>query len=216
VKPREHVLFGAKDSGSASTEIALQWAGVPYRVVTAATWERSSDLAALRAANPLQQIPTLVLPNGAVLTESAAILLHLGWAYPQSGLLPRDATLRAQVMRALVYIAANCYANVSLSDYPERWLPNASRATQLKLRAGARSQLHRAWALFADQFHTHRSDRGGLMEESLNAADILAVVVSKWSGTRQNLTRRRPQFVAALRRLEQHPRIAPVLQQHWR
>ncbi len=214
-KKNVHVLFGAKNSGSAAAEIALEWAGLPYRVVTAATWEPHSALKELRRANPLQQIPTLVLPDGSVLTESAAILIHLGLAHPNSGLLPKDPTQRAQVLRALVFIAANCYSQVSIGDYPERWLPKASEAAQKTLRAGARAQLHRAWAKFADQLHTDASGQGGLFGNALTAADVLAVVVSKWSGTRQYLARRRPAFLAALKRIEQHPRITPVFARHW-
>jgi GST-like protein len=212
---KEHLLFGAKNSGSAAAEIALEWAGRPYRVVTAATWEAGSALKELRRANPLQQIPTLVLPNGSVLTESAAILIHLGLAHPKSGLLPKDPSQRAQVIRALVFIAANCYSQISISDYPERWLPKADDAAQKALRAGARAQLHRAWATFADQFHVDPSGQGGLFGAELTAADVLAVVVSKWSGTRQYLARRRPAFAAALKRIEQHPRITPVFARHW-
>lgn len=211
----EHLLYGAKNSGSASAEIALEWAKVPYRVVTAATWEPKSALKDLRRANPLQQIPTLVLPEGSVLTESAAILIHLGLAHPKSGLLPRDPSQRAQVIRALVFIAANCYSQVSISDYPERWLTEAKKPTVEALRTGARAQLHRAWVMFADQFHVNQSSQGGLFGEDLNAADVLAVVVSRWSGARQHLTRRRPKFLAALKRIEQHPRIAPVFARQW-
>jgi GST-like protein len=222
----QHLLFGSKGSGSAMAEVALEWAGLPYQLVTAATWEPDSALKALRKANPLQQIPTLVLPDGSVLTESAAILMHLGLSHPKSGLLPKEAKERAQILRALVFIAANCYSQISICDYPERWLPQgrnkigeageaAARQAQEALRKGARAQLHRAWAMFANQFHTHTGHRGGLFGNELNAADVMAAVVSKWSGTRQYLARCRPAFVAALKRIEQHPRVAPVFARHW-
>ncbi len=80
-------LYGAKGSGSAAIEAALVLCGADYRVVTAATWEPDSALAELRRVNALQQIPTLVLDDGSVLTESAAILIHLGLVHPASGLL---------------------------------------------------------------------------------------------------------------------------------
>jgi GST-like protein len=211
----ELVLYGAKSSGSAAIEMALAWVKQPYRVVTAATWEPKSALKELRRANPLQQVPTLALPDGAVLTESAAILIHLGLTHPKSGLLPKDPAERAQVIRALVYIAANCYSQISISDYPERWLPEAKKPAVEALRTGARAQLHRAWVMFADQFHVNTSKEGGLFGEDLTAADLLAVVVSRWSGARQFLMRRRPKFLAALKRIEKHPRVAPVFDRHW-
>ncbi|MEO8103175.1 MAG: glutathione S-transferase N-terminal domain-containing protein, partial [Betaproteobacteria bacterium] len=105
-----YALFGSAGSGSAVVEIALERTGAPYRIVTASTWEPASEVATLRVRNPLQQIPTLQLDDGSVLTESAAILIHLGLAFPEARLLPADASQRAQAIRGLVYIAANCYA----------------------------------------------------------------------------------------------------------
>lgn len=77
-------------------------------------------------ANPKGQIPTLILLDGTVLTESAAILISLGLQYPQAGLLPKADGERALAIRGLVFIAANCYAAVSVSDYPARWTTSSS------------------------------------------------------------------------------------------
>jgi GST-like protein len=207
----EHVLYGSRGSGSAVAELALEWAGLPFRIVNAAQWEPGPDFEALKKINPLAQIPTLVLPGGSVLTESAAILIHLGLAQPQSGLLPAEATARAMVLRALVFIAADCYAAVSVSDYPERWCTEPDEATCARVRLAARAQLHRAWEMFADQFDSTPFLFGG----EPCAADLLAVVVSKWSGARAHLQAARPAFLATLLRIEAHPRVAPVLARHW-
>ncbi len=117
-----YTLFGTIGSGSAAVEAALELAQLPYRVVRASSWERDSAQAELLVANPLGQIPTLRLPDGGVLTESAAILIHLGLEHPASGLLPAQSGARAQEIRGLVYIAANCYSAISIIDYPERWI----------------------------------------------------------------------------------------------
>ena len=95
-----YTLFGSKASGSASVECALEMTGVPYRIVEAASWEDNAALAELARANPLKQIPTLVLPDGTVLTESAAILMHLGFAFPSAGLLSSVPTDRDLALRA--------------------------------------------------------------------------------------------------------------------
>lgn len=206
-----HVLYGSRGSGSAAIEVALGLCALPYRVVRAATWEPDSALDELGRVNPLRQVPTLQLPDGSVMTESAAILIHLGLAHPASHLLPADSGQRAQVLRGLVFIAANCYAAIGINDYPERWTTATTKPAQAKVRQGARLQLHRHWEMFADTF----AARPWLSGDELGALDILATVVSKWAGTRKHLALHRPAFLATLQRIEAHPAAAPVFAQHW-
>jgi hypothetical protein len=73
-----YTLYGYKGSGSAAVEAALQRIAVPYKTIKAASWDPQSAVQELTRVNPLAQVPTLVLPDGTVLTESAAILIHLG------------------------------------------------------------------------------------------------------------------------------------------
>ncbi len=147
-----YTLFGTKGSGSASTEAALALANIEFRSVDAASWDAGPGRDELTRVNPLCQIPTLELPDGSVLTESAAILLHLGLTHPASGLLPTDAAARAQAIRGLVYIAANCYAAIGIIDYPERWCADADEATNKRIKAGSTQRLHYLWEVFADTF----------------------------------------------------------------
>lgn len=204
-------LFGSPGSGSAAIEVALDWAGLPFELVRAATWEPDSALEALTQVNPLRQIPTLCLPDGTVISESVAILIFLGTQHPNSDLLPTASAPLARALRGLVYIAANCYSAVSISDFPERWCQPSSQATAARVRQGARAQLHQHWTLFADLF----PDQPFLLGEAPGALDVLAAVVSKWSGTRQHLAQARPAFLATLQRIEQHPRVRPVFERHW-
>jgi GST-like protein len=206
-----YTLYGIEGSGSASVEIALLRCRVPFRIVRAASWEPGSDLDELAIVNPLKQIPTLRLPDGSVLSESAAILIHLGLDHPDAELLPNDAALRAQAIRGLVYIAANCYAAISVIDYPERWTSDHSKAAREHVRAGARARLHANWQIFADQFAAYPFLGG----DSPGALDYLAAVVSKWSGTRAYLKANRPEFFATLERIERHASVAPVFARHW-
>lgn len=206
-----YTLYGSQGSGSAAVEAALTLAGQPFRIVRASSWEADSAIDELARVNPLKQIPTLVLPDGSVLTESAACLLHLGLVHPDSGLLPDDAGQRAQSIRALVFIAANCYAGVSISDYPERWLADPDEPTARRIRQGTRAQLHRLWEIFADTF----GGRPFIAGERPGAADLLAAVVSRWSGTRAHVRQHRPDFLALVERVETHPDVAAVFARHW-
>ena len=71
-------LYGRPRWGSAIVEAQLVWYGLPFE------FEEVGDLLhdpaarqALEKVNPLAQIPTLVLPDGRVMSESAAISLVL-------------------------------------------------------------------------------------------------------------------------------------------
>jgi GST-like protein len=206
-----YTLFGTKGSGSAAAEAALTVAGVEFRSIDAASWDPGPGRDELTRVNPLCQIPTLLLPDGSVLTESAAILIHLGLAHPASGLLPPSAADRAQALRGLVYVAANCYAAIGIIDYPERWCADADKETNKRIKAGATQRLHYLWDVFADTFPA-RPFLGG---QRIGALDLLAAVVSKWSGSRKHLAAARPEFSALLARIESEPRVAPIFARHW-
>ena len=199
-------FYGAKGSGAAAAEAALRIADVPFRWVEAASWEPGKGLEELKRVNSLAQIPTLLLEDGAVMTESAAILIWLGLHYPKSGLLPSDP---AQAIRGLVYIAANCYSAIGIIDYPARYCAPCDDPMSERIRAGAKSRLHEYWRIFADEFGTHMNPA------QPGALDLLVAVVSRWSGTRAHLKESRPAFHAMLEKVEADPRIAAIFQRHW-
>ena len=71
-------LYGEPGWGSVLTEAQLDWYGIDYE------FERVGDLfkspgsrQKVSEINPIAQIPTLVMADGTVMTESAAITLHL-------------------------------------------------------------------------------------------------------------------------------------------
>lgn len=205
-------LYGTPGAGSASTEAALEIIGLPYRTVDAASWKPDSPgLAELKQVNPIAQIPTLVLDDGSVLSESAAILIELGLRYPQSGLLATDPGRRAQQIRGLVSIAANCYAGIGILDFPERWYPDPDEAVKEAMQQRGRARLYELWEMFADQYPASP----WLSGQRLGALDVLAATVSKWSGARQALAASRPEFTALLARIEADPRVAPVWARNW-
>jgi GST-like protein len=203
-------LFGAERSGSAAIEMALTLCGAEYRLVPASSWEAGAGQDELKRLNPLMQVPTLIIPGGGVLTESAAILTHLGLAFPLSGLLAHEVLERGQQLRALAYITTNCYASIGLIDYPERWLPDADPAQLDRLVAGARRKLHSQWEVFSDVF----DNPVAWHPQAPGAVEMLAVVVSQWSGARNHLQGARPGFHSSLETVDRHPVVSAVLQRH--
>ncbi|MBI6911461.1 glutathione S-transferase [Pseudomonas sp. ICBG1301] len=203
-----YTLYGTDDSGSCMIEIALQRCAVPWHRVEASSWQEGEGTEALARINPLKQIPTLVTPDGQVLTESAAILIYLGLAFPASDLLAGN---RAQILRGLLYITANCYSAIGIIDYPQRWLGNADEALQAQLVSGTRRYLHQAWVVFADQFAEQLFAPGNVP----NALGIMAAAVSHWDEAREVLTALAPSFAQSLAQVDADPIVAPVFARHW-
>ena len=203
-----YTLYGIDESGSCMIEIALQRCAVPWHRVDASSWQDGEGSAALARINPLKQIPTLVTPDGQVLTESAAILIHLGLEYPASDLLAGN---RAQIIRGLVYIAANCYSAIGIIDYPQRWLGDVNETVQAQLVTGTRRYLHQAWVVFADQF----ADQLLAANNTPNALGLMAAAVSRWDEARDALNGLAPGFAQTLAQVDADPLVAPVFARHW-
>jgi GST-like protein len=206
-----YTLYGIEGSGSAAIEVALARTGAQWTRVRAASWEPGPEFDRLLALNPTGLVPTLVLPDGSVMTESAAILVHLAEAHPDARLLPASPPARAQALRGLVFVTAHCYAAIGVIDYPERWCADCDADTAQRIRAGTRARLHRSWEIFADTFPA----RPWLSGAEPGALDFFAAVVSKWSGTRSHLAGARPAFHAVLQSIDEHPEVAPVFHRHW-
>ncbi len=91
------VLHGYFRSGTTyRVRLALNWKGVPYDVVPVNLLEGAQSSADYLSKNPQGLVPALEV-DGALLTQSPAILEWIEEAYPQRPLLPSDPIQRAKV-----------------------------------------------------------------------------------------------------------------------
>src|ERR1700683_1604879 len=79
-------LYGRPGSGSLAVQVALEEIGAAYERIWVG--REPAAVEAFRAVNPAGRVPALVLPDGTVMFESAAMLMHLA-SQPQSRLAPR-------------------------------------------------------------------------------------------------------------------------------
>jgi len=118
-------IYGVPGYGSTISELMLTLAGVRYSFINVDGYDKPGPAREqLEKLNPLCQVPTLVLENGTVMTESAAVALMLLDDHPE--LAPAPGTPeRNRFLRLLVWMVANVYPTFTYADYPERWAPGA-------------------------------------------------------------------------------------------
>ena len=115
-------LIGSLDCGSIIAELAMALAGLHCTTTDIPYLKDGPGRERLLSLNPLGQVPTLVLENGTVMTESAAIVLYVNDLVPAAGLLPPvGAPDRAAVLNRFIWLVAAIYPTFTYGDDPGRW-----------------------------------------------------------------------------------------------
>jgi GST-like protein len=194
-------LYGCKGCGSVVVEALLDLAGESYtRSIFA--WDDKEGWERLKAVNPLAQVPTLVLDDGTVMTESAGIALWLAERYSKMELLPDDASQRALTYRWMVSFATNIYVPIIVGDFPDRWVDGDDAQESLKGRALQR--LKNAWLAFEDSI----APAPFLLGNRMSVLDVYVAMIARWRPGRAWLTEHCPSAMSAVAATEAHHSIA--------
>lgn len=199
-------LFAARGAGSTVVEAALRLCGAPYEaVMVSLPWTDEPEAERLRAINPLRQAPTLILPGSEVMTESAAMILHLADRYPQAGLVPSpNDPRRPRFLRWLMFVVVNIYGSFVVSDDPSRFL--ADPAGHDALRAGADEWRKRLWRIVE-----HEAPASGwFLDDDLSAIDLYVAVMTRWRPRRPWFEAECPKLVRIADAVAADPRLAEV------
>ena len=198
-------LYGAAGSGSVAVEAALTLLGIPCELIEGATWAEAAARDRVAAQNPMRQIPTLVLPGGEVMTESAAILIWLGDLHPEAGLAPDPAAAaRRPYLRWMSYVSSAIYAL--------HWIkPDVRRiGAPPELREAVVDAVHEriafCWSVMDAQLDPGRY----LLGEQMTMLDLYVTVVSRFGPWRQRFYAAAPKMSAVVRRVDAEPRLAAL------
>jgi glutathione S-transferase len=150
----------------------LEEIGAAYELV----WVSKApvEIEALRRISPAARIPVLVLPDGTVVSESAAILIHLTNAHPAAALAPvAGSSAHAQFLQWMVFLSANVYEAALRYFYPERYsAAGEAAAAQVKTQALA------DWSRHFELVHAAMSPY--VLGAQLSAADHYLHMLSSW------------------------------------
>lgn len=195
-------LFGAKGCGSAITEGMLALAGVGYEFVDVEGFTLPGPARdRLDAVNALHQVPALVLDDGTVLTETAAIALYL--SDRAAGLAPALGTPdRNRFYRLLIWLVTNIYPTFTYGDYPTRWAPSAP------------DELDDATARHREQLYLWLEEQVGapfVFGQDVGALDVYIAILVQWRPRPDWFRQNTPRITAIAERTRQLPAIAEVM-----
>ncbi len=168
-------LYARNGAGSVAVEALLAACGADYEVVVLNRNPDGSFEDFFHAINPKAEVPTLVLPDGSIMTESAAMMVFIAEQHPQAGLAPLPgAPHRAGFLRWQVYLATALYMSDLRLFYPQRYTKDAAGAEGI--RARAEETMMQEFAIYAEAL-----GEGPFMLGRLSALDIYAAMLCTWA-----------------------------------
>lgn len=195
-------LYGAAGSGSIAVEAALTLLGVPFTLIEGATWADVAAREQVAPRNPMCQIPTLVLPGGEVMTESAAILIDLADTHPESRLAPiGPGSARRQFLRWMVYVSSAIYALHWIK--PDVRRVGAPLALEKTVVDAVHERIAFCWANMDAQLTPARY----LLGDELTVLDLYVTVVSRFGPWRTRFYEVAPRMATVVRRVDTDPRL---------
>lgn len=198
-------LYGAAASGSVAVEAALTLLGLPYTLVEGATWAEAQARERVAPANPMRQIPTLVLPDGEVMTESAAILIYLADLHPAARLAPAPTDPgRRAFLRWMLYVSSAIYALHWIKpDVRRIGAPDSARDAVVQ---AVHDRIAFCWATMDAQLTPGRY----LLGEALTVLDLYVATVSRFGPWRERFAEAAPGLAAAVQRVDEEPRLVSL------
>jgi glutathione S-transferase len=169
--------------------------------------EHKSD--AFLSVNPMGQIPALVLPDGTLMTETAAMLVQIVDLHPGAKLAPPAGSgERARFLRWLFFLASSVYPTILRVYYSERYSNDPGAAEGIK--AAADADLDDQFKILNDAL-----DPGPyLLGETFSAVDILLWMLIDWHPDTTRLFDEAPRLEQLAGLVQARPAIARTWREH--
>ncbi len=170
-----YTLYCRKSAGSAAVEALLEACGATYKTIDLERNADGSFADFFHRINPKAEVPTLQMPDDSIMTESAAMMIHIADTHAASGLAPAiNAPERAKYLRWMIYLATALYNSDLRLFYPERFTTDAAGVSGIEAKAG--QMMAREFEIYADAL-----GGGPFMLGRMTALDIYAAMLVNWA-----------------------------------
>ena len=200
-----YTIYCRKGAGSMAVEALLAQCGAQYKVHDL---DRNADGSLpdyFHRISPKAEVPTLTLPDDRIMTESAAMMIHLADLHGAAGLAPAiTAPERVDYLRWMLFLATAIYGSDLRMFYPERFTTNTAECDGIK--AHAVKSMTREFEIYAVAL----GDKPFMLGTSMSALDIYAAMLCSWAPDVPALFARHPNLTAMYENVTAHPAIAKV------
>lgn len=192
-------VIGTKGCGSVLAEASLILAGVSFEREEV---DYEHPTPAFLALNPLGQVPTIVMDDGSIMTETAAFAIWLDGEHPRAKLLPPTGDpARAQALRWLVYFVAAIYPTFTFGDQPEKFVGDAGE----RLRASSNARREACWR------QVEAAAKGPwFLGERFSILDVYISTMTLWRPRREWFAEHAPKLHAIAIAVDADPRLRPL------
>ncbi len=198
-----YTLYSRKDSGGFAVEAALAKAKAQHEVIWLDKAAGETLTPAYGTLNPMRQVPTLVLPDGTAMTESAAMVIHLAGVFPGKGLGPAAGTsAHASFLRWMLFMATNIYEADLRYYYPARYTSDPSGADAVK--AAGETHMRKCLAIVEAELDPF------VLGKEPSIADVYLAMLCTWAPSLPAS----PKFTALKHTVAGDPDYGPVWAKH--
>ncbi len=190
-------------NASAAPHMVLEEIGVSYDLVLVDRARNAQKSKEYLKINPNGRIPTLV-DGKLIVSEAAAIILHLVDQHANAGLAPQVGTReRATFYQWLTFLTNSLQEELMIWQYPGRLAGTDALAIDV-VKRGAEARA----SSFLDVVEDHLLANGPLfLGNKLSAADLYLVMLSRWARSMARPPRSRPNIAKLLDKVTALPAV---------
>ncbi len=199
-------LYGRPGSGSLAVQVALEESGIPYERIWVG--REAADVERFRTVNPTGKVPALKLPDGTVMFESAAMLIHLALQDSQAKLAPAPGTSgHAVFLQWMTFMSANVYEAALRFFYSPRYSVRGE-ADAVAIREQGAADYAAFLSLIGRALNPH------VLGTDYSIADVYLYMLTSWFPEKDGLFARVPALGAHMSSMSSRPAVAKVEADH--
>ena len=190
-------------NANAAPHMILEEIGADYALQLVDRTRNAQKSAEYLKVNPNGRIPALE-DGELIVTEAAAVVLHLVDRHPEAGLAPKVGTPeRAKFYQWLVFLTNSLQEELMIWQYPERLAGDDEAAREI-VKRGSEGRA----SAYLDVIEDHLRLNGPLfLGDKLSAADFYLVMLARWARPMTKPPRSRPHVARLLDRITALPSV---------